>query len=249
MRWSEEEHRKEQITGSFHHRGQELEQDEIGHCKKAYRSVPWPHQHAPVPQERVQQTPVPAVTLPRKHAQTRRRFRPADGIGDEDDPVGDPVFDEVPVQTNNELHILPDRVVRVSTALDHHILPEEAEGARDDEQSVHAAPSHSSGEERPEVFDDLEQREQVMGKQDLPDASSLDHAVIGDPNDASCGDHLLVFEEGLGDPLEGVVFQDGVRVDRAEERIAGDVQPGVERVRFPAVLLVDDHQLFQLRPP
>jgi hypothetical protein len=52
-----------------------------------------------------------------------------------------------------------------------------------------------------------------------------------------------MLHERLDHPEEGVVLDDRVRVHRAEERVAGDVDPGVEGVRLPALLLVDDDEV------
>jgi hypothetical protein len=96
----------------------------------------------------------------------------------------------------------------------------------------------------PEVLEDLEAGDPVAGQADPDDLAAADLAAVAEADDAAGPDRPVgILEERPDDLEQRVFFQDGVRVHGAEQRIARDVQAGVQRVGLLAVGLVDDDQL------
>ena len=84
----------------------------------------------------------------------------------------------------------------------------------------------------------------IAGHPDLMDLSALDHASVAHADNPADTDRPFgVLVKGTDGLEESVPVEDGVGVDRAEQRIAGDIEPGVHGVRLFSVDLVHDDQL------
>ena len=69
-------------------------------------------------------------------------------------------------------------------------------------------------------------------------------AAVDDAHDAARRDRLVgALHERLDDAQQRVVLDDRVGVDGAEQRVAAQVDPGVQRVGLPALVLVDHEQV------
>jgi hypothetical protein len=72
----------------------------------------------------------------------------------------------------------------------------------------------------------------------------LDDATICNADDAAGRRNAVwILEHRLRHADQRVFLEHGVRVDRADVRIARRIDAAVERVRLAAVLLVDDREL------
>ena len=91
-------------------------------------------------QHGIEKTAMPSISLAGENFDCIRCFCPADWIGDKDDAIPLTPFSLEPVQPNNEFHILPHRIVLVTTDLEYRRPLEEAECAGDDEESVDRLP-------------------------------------------------------------------------------------------------------------
>jgi hypothetical protein len=191
------------------------------------------------------QATLPASPLTPERAEVFRSFGPRDRIRDELDPVRLPALEQMAVQAHDHLDVLADRVGRVAAGRLEKVAPEEAEGARDDEERTHPAPPDAADEEGAEVLDDLEGREPAAGQTDVDDAPVLDTAPVGDPDDAPRRDHDVgIVEDRLGDAQERVLLEQDVGVHRADVGIARPVEPAIEGVGLAAVVLVDHPELW-----
>ncbi|MNY24486.1 hypothetical protein D3C86_1582040 [compost metagenome] len=186
---------------------------------------------------------LPAHPLVLQGPQVLGGLGPAHRIREEGDAVGNTREAQGPVQTDDELHVLADRVGTVAARLDHPLLVEQAEGARDDQQGIQRSPAEPPEEERAQVLDDLEQGQGVGRKARLHEETTLHLATVRDADRAARRDRRRVLEEGLHRFSQAVSLKDGVRVHRAEERVAGPVDAGVQGIRLAAILLVDDPEV------
>src|SRR2546427_10942181 len=135
-----------------------LEDEEVGQPEHADDAVLGGEDHVFVTPQALEQAAVPAVALAGQDAEGGRDFGPAHGVGDEDDAVLAAGLAHVLVELQDELEVLGFGPAVVASGRDHLRLAVQAERAGDDEQRPQAAPSDAPSQERPQVFDDLEDR-------------------------------------------------------------------------------------------
>ena len=230
------------VAGDLDQRPEPLEEKEVRHPEPADHAIAGVPDHAPVAPHRLHQPAVPPVALAPEHAPRLGHLGPAHGVGDEGDPVGLTALSHDAVETHDQLDVLPDRGRVVSAGLDHELAPEQPERPRDDEQGAQSRPSDPTRQERPQVLDDLQVGEQARRGRHLAHLAVDDARAVGDAHHPSDGDHLGLGQERPDQPEQRVLVEHRVRVHRAKERIPGERQPRVDRVRFAPVGLVDDDQ-------
>jgi hypothetical protein len=184
--------------------------------------------------------------LPAEHAHVFRRFRPADRIRDEFDAIGQLAVAHQAVELDHKLHILADGAVAVAAHIQNQIAPEQAKGAGDDGQHLHAAERQPRHQESAQIFDDLDEGEEVAGQLDL------DHAARPRPGCHWRGEWCRRPRSSGPVPRRRAGPRAAAhRIRAANPRRSSrkaaprDVDAGIERVRFAAILLVDNKQARQ----
>lgn len=197
-----------------------------------------------MPPQRLGEPTLPSPSLSGQLAEIVRRFGPAHRVRDEFDAVLRAALTQVAVEADNELDVFADRVGRPTTHGFHERAAEETERPGDDQQRADPAPADPPDEKGAKVFDHLHRRELPAGETHLRHATVLDDAAVCDSDDAAGGRNAKwIVEDRLRHANQRVFLEHGVRVDRAHVRIPCRVDAAVERVRFAAVLLVDDREL------
>jgi hypothetical protein len=165
------------------------------------------------------------------------------------------VLADVPVQAHHQLHVLTETARRVAADLEHEALVEKAEGPRDDEETVDPAPAHAAEQEPAQVLDDLHEGQEPPGQPHGDHPARPDLAAVDDP-DRAPGRHRSpgILDERAHRPQEGIVVQDRVRVEHADERIHREVQATVRRVGLAAAVVLVHHDEVRVfgrlvRPP
>jgi hypothetical protein len=96
----------------------------------------------------------------------------------------------------------------------------------------------------------LETGDERIGGLDRVHLTILDVTTVGGANGTSRSNHLVRSSEKRFDGSEQPVTVDKrVRIERTEKRRVGKPNPGVQRVAFPPVVLVDDDQFVYDRRP
>lgn len=203
----------------------------------------WIQEHFPVSDERLGETAMPSIALPAQHAQTFRCLGPCDRIGDEIDARGGLRLVAVAAKPDHQLHVFTDCVVKIAACSDDGVAAEEAERAGDDEVPAEPVPGQAPKQKCPQVLDCLKAGQRIARH------AHLDHSAVGDlrpvrdaDRAAGCQDVVGADERPHQTP-QRVPLDDRVRVDGADEISVRQIEPGVQRIRLPAILLVDDDQV------
>ena len=157
------------IPGKLDHGCQRLENQEVGDGTQTHDAVPRVQQHVSMPAQRLEGPALPAVALPGERVDPFGHLGPADRIGPEHDAVLLATIAEVPVHTDDDLHVFADGAGAESADGNQCVTPEQSEGPRDDQQSVHHRLRDASCKERAEVFGHLEARQVARRKADTDD--------------------------------------------------------------------------------
>jgi hypothetical protein len=147
------------------------------------------------------------------------------------------------VKPDHQLHVLAYRPHQEATGLQHRGPAEQPEGAGDDQQALEVAPTRPAGEERAGVLQDLEPLQPSLRHAQLGDLAALHLRGVEGSDGAAHRHQVLVLDEQPGGPQDRLGVQHRVGVDRGEQREAGEVETGVERVGLAAVVLVDHQQV------
>jgi hypothetical protein len=196
-----------------------------------------------VDHQAVAEAALPADALVPERREVLGGLGPADRIRNKRNPIRSAALPHQAMEANHQLHVFADGVGAVAAHFDHDFFFEEAERPGDDEDGVQRGPAEAVEQERAEVLDDLKQREGAPRQPHPHQEAAADVASVGNPDRAARGDGGWVFQERPDDPRQAVSLEDRVRVDTAEERIAGDVDPRVQGIRLAAVLLIEHPQV------
>ena len=141
------------------------------------------------------------------------------------------------------VHVLGERVARVSAGGYDHLLVEKAVTSRHVGHGIDRRPAHLADEERAHVLQRLEQGARLVGRTRVGYLAVLHLTTVGNGHYSADGYHLLVLEYGDDTLRNGVAHKDSVHVDVHEVGIRRGVEPGVHGVCLgSSVLLVDDDQ-------
>ena len=189
------------------------------------------------------QTALPAAALAAQRAEVLGRFGPADRIGQVADAIGNAPLAVPAVQAHHQFHVLAHGAGAVAADRQHALAVEQAEGTGNDQHRIERRPAQPAQQERAQVFDDLEPRHPV-GRQPGAHQKPATHLrPVGQAHRAAGGHGALVLQKRLHHPQQAVALQDGIGIDRAEQRVPGGVDSGIECVGLAAVLLVDHPQV------
>jgi hypothetical protein len=200
-------------------------------------------QHRLVLEKGLQRAALPAGALPSQDAEVLGHLGPADRLGNELDAIVLPEVAEVAVELDDQLHVLADSAVAVASDRHRRLALEQAEGAGDDRQRLHRAQRQPGHQEGAQIFDDLDEGEEVSRQPDIKHPAALDAAAVGDA-DRAADRHRppRLLDEGADGADQGVGLEQRIGVDRAEQLRPRHVDAGIERVGLAAILLVDDQQ-------
>src|SRR2546427_12096815 len=106
---------------------------------------------------------MPALALAREDAARFRDLRPGDGVGNERDLVADLVLLQVTMQPDDEVQVLHHAPRLVPADGVEVLLAEQAERTGDDEAAAQPVPAEPTEQERAQVLDHLDAREQAAG--------------------------------------------------------------------------------------
>jgi hypothetical protein len=126
----------------------------------------------------------------------------------------------------------PVRGMGVQTAdFEDHVPAEQPDRPGDDQERLGVGPAGAAEQERPQVLHRPDTHQPALGQPGLEHPAAVGDRPVGGADHAACGDHgRRVLDEGPGDAEEGIGLQQGVGVDPAHQRVAGQVEGGVESV-------------------
>ena len=185
---------------------------------------------------------MPPLALTAQSGERLRRLGPDDRVGHEDDAEPSLLGAERAVHAENQIHVLADGLRIEPADLHQGVTAEHAEGPGDQEEPAESAPCRAAGDEGAHVLDHLQSREQVARRSRAGDPAVPDGAAVDDAHRSARGHRLLgPFDERAHGAHQGVLLQDRVGVGHAHQRVAGDVDPGIDGVGLAAPVLLADH--------
>ena len=242
----DERHDEPGVAEHLDHRTEELKCDVVRKGNKAWDAILRIHDHSTVPTNDLCQAPLPAIPLSGELTNALGSFRPGNRIRNEFDPVRSSEIAAVPVEPNDEFHVLTNGAGVETAGVGNHGTPEGTERSRDDERGANRVPSHPRREERPQILENLESNQDRFRESDIVNCSSVNGASVGDPHDAPDSNRRRIFQERTHDTSEGIRLQDRVGIHGAKERTSRVVQADIESVGLSAVRLVDNNQVSML---
>lgn len=166
---------------------------------------------------------------------------------DELDSRGPPLIPADPMQANDQLRILADRVGVVAASRQNAFPIEHPEGPRDDHQRAQPAPRVAGDQERAEILHRLDQREQAVRQGCAHDMAVPHRAAVTHPHRAGNRDGSRIVHKWLPGPQQGVWLEDGVDINRAKQPAARNGDARVQRVALSAIRLIHDDQVAGVR--
>ena len=143
-------------------------------------------------EEGLERAALPAHALAPEDPQAARAFSPADRVRHEADRIRLAVLAHVPVDLDHQLHVLAHGIRAVAADLDDDAPGKDAEGPRDQHEAVEVAPAQAPDQERPEIFDDLQQRQELAREGANPNPPELVVEVVSDETSARELDTLML---------------------------------------------------------
>src|SRR5258708_26627551 len=175
-----------------------------------------PEEHIPVRPEHVQQTLLPARSLPSQRLEVRWDFRPAHGIRNKVDAVVRIFFQQVPMQTRHQVEILTNRARPITPNGAHQIRSKYAERPGNDRQHVSLSPSFSADQERAQILNDLDHFDALARQTHARQMPSFNLRSIQDADDSPYRhDSLRVRHDGKHDSQQSVAFEDRIDIHDA----------------------------------
>ena len=116
------------------------------------------------------------------------------------------------LETEGEVHVLADRRPIEAADRDHGVTPEEAEGARENQQAVRGRAGHAEQLEGAHVLTIWNRANQLPGSADVGDPAVLDEAAVGHGDGGADADRARILEERQHGPASGVGLKHGVGV-------------------------------------
>ena len=144
---------------------------------------------------------------------------------------------------HHQIHVLRDRVRAVAAQFQHHLAGKTAKGPGDNQHAIQRAPALTAEQEGPQVLHHLDGFYTGTRQVNAGDPSGGDPAPVHHPHDAADRHHpLRVQHHGQRHPQQCVAFQHCVSIQRTEIGVAGDVDAGVQRIRFTAAIFFVQYQ-------
>ena len=129
-----------------------------------------------------------------------------------------PLLLHFPVNPGHELHVLADGRRVEAADLDQRRPAENAESARHDHHGTERFPAHAAEQEGAQVFDDLDEGEEIPRQPDLFEEAIAQSAAVRNPDCTARGNGLGAIEEGPHCARQRVALEDAVDQQAAESR-------------------------------
>src|SRR6185436_11793026 len=144
--------RHEYVPRDLHERAQQFKDDHEWQREPARRAAARVADKGVVERKALSEAALPARTLTAQYAEGLWRFGPASGIGSPSKAIQ-------AMQAHDELHVLADRFLAHAARFHYGAGTEHAKGARDDGDRVGRGPREPRKEERADVLERLEERQ------------------------------------------------------------------------------------------
>ncbi|ODT21560.1 MAG: hypothetical protein ABS64_14010 [Microbacterium sp. SCN 69-37] len=183
----------------------------------------------------------PASTLTGESAQRPGDLRPADGGGDESDSCILLLIAVVAVDGDDEVGVLGEGMRVEPTDCGDGGAAEQAESARDYEETVNGRPASPSDEEGAQILEGLDALQPGAGCLHVHDGAVFHPGPVGRPDNPTYSDESGIGDEGLDDVQEGVRLQQRIGIDHADEFLVRGSKTGIDGVTStPGAFLADD---------
>src|SRR6266446_33103 len=220
-----------------------LKQPQVRERKKSDSAVARTKEHATRQPEHVQQTLLPARSLPAKRPQVRRNFRPAHRVGNKVNAIRSAFLQQMLVQPGHQVEIFSNRVRPVTAHGANQVRTKHAKCAGNNRQHVPLTPRFPANQKRAKVFDHLDHFDAFARQARAAQLAVGDFRSVENANDSADGnDALWVGQNRHHDAQQCVTLQHGVGVDHANVGRGCRIQPRIHRVGLASARLFVDHQ-------